>query len=237
MTRLTFLGTRAEVEEKTEAHFYHSSLLLQVLKPYPFRLLIDYGRIHAFDLSILKPDALLITHAHPDHYLWTLEEVNSAVPVYLTQETLNYGSFLPVNPQLIIPYQIISLGPLEILPYRVIHSIRCPTVGFKIWLPNDKILVYNPDLVDIIAKENILPKVDYYLGDGSTVKSNLIRRKGEILLGHTRIPTQINWCKKFGIKNIIFTHIGQDTMKRENDLVKSYPEIILAYDLMKMTIS
>lgn len=236
MTRLTFLGTKAEIEEKTEKHFYHSSLLVQILNTYPFRLLIDYGRIHAFDLSILKPDAILITHAHPDHYLWTLEEVKTSIPVYLTQETLDYGSFLPVNSHIFIPYQKISLGPLNILPYRVIHSIRCPTVGFKIQLPNDKVLLYNPDLVDIITKEDILPGVDYYIGDGSTLKTNLVRRKGQMLFGHTRIPTQINWCKKFGIKHIIFTHIGQDTLKRENEVIESYPECILAYDQMKITI-
>ena len=236
MTRLTFLGTRAEVEERTEKHFYHSSLLLQVFDAHPFRLLIDYGHIHAYDLSILKPDAILITHAHPDHYLWTLEEANSAIPIYLTQETLDYGKFSPVNSCIFIPYQRLSLGPFQILPYRVIHSICCPAVGFKIRLPDYKVLIYNPDLVDIIAKEQILPGSDYYIGDGSTVKANLVRREGKILLGHTRITTQINWCKKYGINNIIFTHIGKDTMNRENDFPRLYPESILAYDQMKMTV-
>ncbi len=40
MARLTFLGTRAEIEEKTENHYYHSSLLLQAFHPHPFRLLL-----------------------------------------------------------------------------------------------------------------------------------------------------------------------------------------------------
>ena len=236
MTRLTFLGTRAEIEEKTENHYYHSSLLLQAFHPHPFRLLIDYGHIHSYDLSILRPDAMLITHAHPDHYIWAIEEINHAVPVFLTTQTLDYGKFSPVCPQIFIPYRSFSLGPFQILPYRVIHSIHCPAVGFKIQLPDNKALVYNPDLVDIIAKENILPDVDYYIGDGSTIQTNLVRRKKEMFYGHTRISTQINWCKKYGIENSIFTHIGKDTLNKEEHFSEIYPEAILAYDGMKLTV-
>jgi len=236
MARLTFLGTRAEIEEKTENHYYHSSLLLQILQPDSFRLVIDYGTIHSYDLSILKPDAILITHAHPDHYIWTKEEANNATPVYLTRETLEHGNFSPVHPHIFYPFQWFPLGPVQILPYRVMHSIRCPAVGFKIQLPDDKVVVYNPDLVDMISKDNILPDTDYYIGDGSTINTNLVRRKGENFYGHTRIFTQINWCKKFGIKNIIFTHIGKDTLRQENHFSEIYPEAILAYDGMKLII-
>jgi phosphoribosyl 1,2-cyclic phosphodiesterase len=234
MIRLTFLGTRADVEENTENHFYHSSLLLQSINAHPFRLLIDYGRIRAYDLSILKPDAILITHAHPDHYLWTLEETNSAVPVYLTRETHNYGTYAPVHSHILTPYESLTLGPFQIFPYRVFHSTNCPAVGFKIELPDGIVLAYNPDLVDIITKELILPGVDYYIGDGSTIKANLIRRKGGMFFGHTSIPDQISWCKEYGIENIIFTHIGKDTMERENYFQEQYPESILAYDQMKI---
>ena len=236
MVRLTFLGTRAEIEEKTENHYYHSSLLLQVFNPISFRLMIDYGYIHSYDLSMLKPDAILITHAHPDHYIWSVEEANNAIPVYLTAETLKYGKFSPINHHTFCPYQWFSLGPFDILPYRVLHSINCPAVGFKIKLPDKKMLVYNPDLVDIIGKEKILNNVNYYIGDGSTVDVNLVRRKGENLYGHTRIPTQINWCKKFGVDNIIFTHVGKDTINKEVYFSEKYPDAILAYDEMKIMI-
>ncbi len=234
MIRMTFLGTRAGVEENTENHFYHSSLLLHSINAHPFRLLIDYGRIRAYDLSILKPDAILITHAHPDHYLWTLQEVNTAVPIYLTRETYDYGTYTPVHPRIFTPYNNLTLGPFQIFPYRVLHSINCPAVGFKIELPDGIVLIYNSDLVDIIGKEYILQGVDYYIGDGSSVKENLVRRKGEMLLGHTAIPNQIEWCLKYGIKNIIFTHLGKDIMKRGNDFTKLYPDSILACDQMKI---
>ena len=236
MAILAFLGTRGEIEEKTETHFYHSSLLVQVSNPYPFRLLIDYGRIHAYGLSLLQPDALLITHGHPGHYLWTLQVADSAVPVYLTQETLSYGRFSPCNPKIIVPFRQFTVGPFSIFPYRVLHSIRCPAVGFKITLPDQTIVLYNPDLVDIIAKEHILPGADYYIGDGSSINACMVRRKGEMLYGHTRISTQLNWCKKYRIKDIVFTHLGQDTLSQKDDFYKLYPECVLAYDQMKITI-
>jgi ribonuclease BN (tRNA processing enzyme) len=236
MNRLTFLGTKAAIEEKSEKHYYHSSLLLQIFKPYSFRLMIDYGLIHSYDLSILKPDVLLITHAHPDHYIWSVEEVNNAISVYLTRETLEYGKFSPVNSHVFQPYQWFSVGPIKVFPYRVIHSIRCPAVGFKIQLPDNKILVYNPDLVDIITKEYVLPGTDYYIGDGSTVNTNLVRREGENFYGHTRISTQVNWCNKFKIQNIIFTHIGKNTLRKEDTFSEMFPGVILAHDEMKITI-
>lgn len=236
MNRLTFLGTKAAIEEKTEKHYYNSSLLLQVINPYPFRLMIDYGYIHSYDLSILKPDVILITHAHPDHYIWSVEEVNNAIPVYLTSNTLKYGKFSPVNSHIFYPYQCFSVGPIKVFPYRVMHSIRCPAVGFKIQLPDNKILVYNPDLVDIITKEDILPDTDYYIGDGSTINANLVRREGENFYGHARISTQVNWCNKFKIKNIIFTHIGKNILCKEDSFSEMFPEALLAYDEMKITI-
>lgn len=236
MVRLTFLGTRAEIEEKTEKHYYHTSLLLQVLQPNPFRLVIDYGRVHPYDLSILKPDAILITHAHPDHYIWAIEEMDYAVPVFLTHETLKYGKFAPFNPRVISPYQLFSLGSFRIFPYRVIHSIHCPAVGFKIQFPDNRVMLYNPDLVDIIAKEKILTGIDYYIGDGSTLQRNMVRREGAMFYGHTSIANQMNWCKKFEIKNIIFTHIGKDTLREEHHFLQVYPEAILACDEMKLII-
>lgn len=103
-------------------------------------------------------------------------------------------------------------------------------------LPDDKVLVYNPDLVDIIAKEHVLSGVDLYIGDGSAINKNLIRSEGSMFFGHATILSQIEWCKDYGIKEIIFTHIGSDTINGKDDFNSSFPEIILAYDQMKITI-
>lgn len=232
MTKLIFLGTKGEIEESTEKHQYHSSLLLISQN---YRLLIDHGMIHKMDLTTITPDGILVTHAHPDHYIWLNEEVNIQVPVYLTNDTYNYGKYKPSQSNIIKPGIPFQLGPFNCLAYQVIHSLRCPTVGYKIYVEGNKI-AYNPDLIDIINKDNILYDVSYYVGDGSAIRSNLVRRRANQLFGHTRIITQINWCHKFGIKNIVFTHLGKEIITKEEELTKSYPEIILAYDGMELII-
>jgi ribonuclease BN (tRNA processing enzyme) len=232
MIKLIFLGTKGEIEEFSRKHKYNSSLLIEYKK---FKLLIDYGKIHKYNLEKIKPNVILITHAHPDHYIWTKENLKSKIPVYLTKETFDYGKFKPENYNIIKPETKIKIGPFTILPYRVLHSIKCPTIGFKIFVGKKKI-IYNPDLVDIINKNKILKNTDYYIGDGSCIKANLVRKKEREIFGHTRITTQINWCKKFGIKNLIFTHLGKETIKKEKQFKRENPNIIIAHDNMEIEI-
>lgn len=233
MGKLIFLGTTGEIEKETPKHRYHSSILINFNN---FKLLIDYGLKHKYKLEEIKPNAILITHAHPDHYCWLEENIKIEVPVYLTEETLNYGKYKPYNYRIIAISNKFKLNFLEIIPYRVLHSIRCPAVGFKIKILENKTLVYNPDLVDILDKDEILAGVSHYIGDGSSLKTNLVRRRGDQFFGHTRIITQINWCKKYDIKNIIFTHLGKEVVEKEEEFSKKFPEAILAYDDMELTI-
>ncbi len=233
MTKIAFLGTKGEIEESSRKHQYHSSLLLTYRK---FKLQIDYGALHRLDITETGAKALLITHAHPDHYFWLDHNTQTDIPVYLTQETLDYGKYQPANPQVIKPGTPFTVGPFRITAYRAIHSLRCPAVGYKIKTPERTVLVYNPDLVDIVEKDNILKGVDYYIGDGSAIKANLVRRTGNKLFGHTRITTQINWCKDRSIENIFFTHLGKETIREEKSFRKEHPEAVLAHDGMALQI-
>lgn len=232
MVKLIFPGSKGEIEEFTEKHQYNASLLLTCGTA---RLLIDYGKLRKYTLRELKPDAILITHAHPDPYAWLYEDIETEIPVYMTQETYDYGKYRPANPHIFQTGDEFDTGPFHWSAYRVMHSIRCPTVGFKVSIEN-KTLAYNPDLVEIVEKDKILSGVDYYVGDGSAIQANLVRRRGDILFGHSRMSTQINWCKKFGIQNIIFTHLGKETLAKEDAFKQEHPEVILAYDDMEMEI-
>ena len=233
MTELVFLGTKGEIEENSPKHAYHSSLFLRYEGD---SLLIDYGVLHKFRPEDINPSAILITHAHPDHYVWLKEDIRTEIPVYLTMETLEYGKFRPENHKVITPGEKFKIGGVECLAYRVIHSIRCPAVGYKLKI-GQKTLVYNSDLVDIVEKDSVLTGVDYYIGDGSGIRANLVRRRGDQLFGHTRITTQINWCKKYGINHIIFTHLGKETIEKEAEFKQEHPDITLAYDGMELTLS
>ncbi|MDZ7837227.1 MAG: MBL fold metallo-hydrolase [Actinomycetota bacterium] len=92
---LRFPGTRGEIEESSKRHRYHSSIIVEEADT---RILIDYGQKHnpVLNREISNFDALLITHAHPDHYMWTVEE-NKAVeiPVYLTRKLWNTAGISP----------------------------------------------------------------------------------------------------------------------------------------------
>ncbi len=232
MAKLVFLGTKGEIEESAPKHKYHSSLLII---SEGVKLLIDYGLLRKYSLDEIKPEAILITHAHPDHYAWLNEDLKTEIPVYLTKETADYGKFLPGNAKTVEPGEKFEVGPFRFLPYRVIHSIRCPAVGYKIETP-DQTLVYNSDLVDIVDKEKILEGIDYYIGDGSAIRANLVRRRGDQIFGHTRITTQINWCQKYGISKIIFTHLGKETLEKEKEFSAAHAGVTLAYDEMELLI-
>lgn len=230
--KLVFLGTKGEIEESTEKHKYNSSLLITSAQT---KILIDYGMLHGYNLDEIKPDAILITHAHPDHYVWLNNDVKTEVPVYLTHETLDYGKFKPLNPIVVSPGEKLEIGSFRWQCYRVIHSIRCPAMGFKI-KAEGKTIIYNSDLIDILEKDEVLKGVDWYIGDGSAVKANLVRRRDDKLFGHTRITTQLNWCKSRGISNTIFTHLGKETLAKEEEFTREHPEAILAYDGMELEI-
>lgn len=232
MTKLIFLGTKGEIEEFTERHQYHSST---VIMSDSVKLLLDYGMLQRYSLEEIKPDAVLITHAHPDHYSWLKKDIRTDVPVYLTKETFDYGKFRPHNAKVVLPGQEQQIGPFHWSCYMVIHSIRCPAVGFKIRV-RGKTFIYNSDLVDIVEKDSVLKDVDYYIGDGSSIRANLVRRRGDTLFGHARITTQINWCRKYGISHIIFTHLGKETIREEQKFAQEHSDIILAYDGMELEV-
>ncbi|GAB4117121.1 MAG: MBL fold metallo-hydrolase [Candidatus Caldatribacteriota bacterium] len=233
MTKLIFLGTKGEIEEENIRHQYHSSIIIE---EDDFKLLIDYGRKHPLRLEEIKADVILITHAHPDHYIWLEQDIKTPTPIYLTEKTVNYGKYKPENCKIIQNNQIYPIGPLEIIPYPVLHSLRCPTVGFKIKTLKSFCLVYNPDVVDIVEKDKILTGVNLFIGDGSSWKINLVRRRGSQFFGHTRITTQLNWCKRFKIKDSIFTHLGKELLEKEREFSEQFSEVKLAYDGMEIWI-
>jgi ribonuclease BN (tRNA processing enzyme) len=208
---LEFPGTRGEIEESSKKHRYHSSL---VVKYNSTRVLVDYGEKHSRQLeeNVNSFDGLLITHAHPDHYIWTLKEDRSVtIPVYLTRDAFDYSENKPAECRIIKNGERFSIKDLYFVPYKVIHSFRCPAVCFRI--EGDKNIIYAPDLVDTEKdKEEVLDSIDCLIGDGSSLNINMVRRKDNKIYGHTRIKTEVNWCKKYGVKKLIITHCGKQVV-------------------------
>lgn len=231
--KLKFLGTKGEIEEENNQHYYNSSLLIEEKG---FKLLIDHGMI-SIDLNNINPDAILITHSHPDHFVWLKKDEDYSGPIYLTAETKKLSKYKK-NFKIINKNKWDKIGPFNIFAYAVVHSLRAPAVGYKI--KSAHTLIYNPDLV-AIKNQFLLKDVNLYIGDGSSVKGNLVRRNKQGLFGHAKISTQINWCKKYNIKNIIFTHFGKEALKigdkkLESEIKQAGIEIKIAHDNMDYTL-
>lgn len=240
---IEFPGTRGEIEESSPRHKYHSSLIVRGKST---GLLVDFGTKHNPGLAkiINSFNFILITHAHPDHYIWTLEEKNCiTAPVYMTPETFNYGRNKPLNYRIIKSGREYILNDLKITAYKVTHSIKCPAVAYKI--KGDKTIIYAPDILDFNEDKVILLRdIDLMVADGSSLNINMVRRKDDKLFGHTMIKTIIGWCKKYNVKNLIITHCGKQvvTMKEDElmEKIKEYSEelvnVRVAYDGLKLKI-
>lgn len=232
--RLKFLGTKGEIEEEAPKHKYNSSLLIEEKG---FKLLIDHGLI-SHPLSLIKPKAIIITHGHPDHFIWLKKDEEFQRKIYVTAETKQVTKYQK-NFEIIEKNKWFLIGPFKILAFPVVHSLLSPAVGFKI--KNSQTIIYNSDLI-VPEDKSVLENIDLFVGDGSSFKSNLVRRKGNKLFGHTRMTTQINWCKNYKIKKIIFTHFGKEALEIGDEelrkkLKQEEIEIKIAYDGMRYKLS
>src|SRR5581483_10161522 len=130
MAQLTFLGTRGEIEARTDRHRMHTSLMIEAEGK---RIMIDCGLDWLGKVYELKPDALLLTHAHKDH-AWGLRE-GAPCPVYAPERTWKTLENCWIQKPVTIPLKssFESLGT-RFIAFPVDHSINCPAVGYKIKL-------------------------------------------------------------------------------------------------------
>ena len=238
---IEFPGTKGEIEESSAEHKYHSSLIIRYKKTCA---LIDFGIKYNPQLinKIGDLDFILITHAHPDHYILTVKDENRInTPIYLNRITFGYSKYKPKDYRIFQTGKKYSMKDLDVTAYKVIHSIRCPAVGFKI--KGDKTIIYAPDIVDFEEdKGTVLKDVDMLIADGSSLNINMVRRKEGKLFGHTRVKTIIGWCKKYNIGRLIVTHCGKQivTMDKKElaGRLEEYTEgkinVVVAYDGYKM---
>ena len=203
--RLRFYGTKGYVEEESDAHRGHSAFLLEAGG---FRLLCDFGQNRQGMLAKIAPDAILVSHAHPDHS-WGLKE-GTGVPVHASAVTHEILKDIPIHRREVLePRRPAKIGPFLVTTYPVVHSVRCPCVASRIETP-DGTLVYSGDIVSFEDPQEALPGADAYLGDGSTLTGSLVRRHPSgVLIGHTTVRAQLGWLAKAGVKRAVFSHFGK----------------------------
>jgi ribonuclease BN (tRNA processing enzyme) len=203
--KLTFLGTRGEIEARTRRHIMHSSLMVSYRGR---KVMVDCGADWLGRIDELKPKAIVVTHAHPDH-AWGLKE-GAPCPVYATKEAWRLMEGYGIGERRVVEHRSATgIEGMIFEAFPVEHSIRAPAVGYRI-SAGGATMFYAPDVVYVHDRQRALRGARLYAGDGATVTRSLVRRRNEVLIGHAPIRTQLTWCQKEGVARAIFTHCGTE---------------------------
>src|SRR5213596_616250 len=236
--KLTFLGTRGEVEARTRRHRMHTSLLVSYRHA---NVMIDCGLDWLGKLQRASPKAIVLTHAHPDH-AWGLKQ-GAPCPVYAPEKTWQELSHYPIKDRHVIKERTpLKICGITFEAFPVEHSILSPAVGYRVTAGRARIF-YAPELIFIHDCNAALHGAEIYIGDGATVTRSFIRKRGRALIGHSPVRTQLTWCEKEGVPRAIITHCGSEMVtgderklsaKLRDIGVERHVEVRIAYDGMKL---
>ncbi len=238
--KLTFIGTRGEIDARTRRHRMHTSLLVSYRAA---NVMIDAGLDWLGKLKRLSPSAIVLTHAHPDH-AWGLKR-GAPCPVYATQKTWDELQHYPINDRHVIKERTpTKISGITFEAFPVEHSILSPAVGYRV-SAGRACVFYAPDLIFIHERSAALKDVQIYIGDGATVTRSFIRKRGKALIGHSPVQTQLAWCQKEGVPRAIITHCGSEMVTGDEREIAAKVGAMaaergvdarIAYDGMKLTV-
>lgn len=213
--KLTFLGTRGYIKARTPLHYMHSSLMVSYGKK---NIMIDCGEDWLDKILDMHPDAIFVTHGHPDH-AWGLKNGAPCRVYAIDAAWENMNTFQIAERELIELRKPVSVGAVTFEAFSVVHSTRAPAVGYRI-SAGKKSIFYVPDLVYINERAEALRGVAAYVGDGATITRSMVRKPGTELIGHTPIRTQLTWCQKEGVPLAMITHCGTEIVESDEQEVQ-----------------
>jgi phosphoribosyl 1,2-cyclic phosphodiesterase len=180
-------------------------------------VIVDCGEDWMGEVVGWDAQAIVVTHAHPDHAFGL--QAGAPCPVYATEASWKTMESFGIEERRTMP----TREPIEIAGRRtspgmtfkafpVLHSTRAPAVGYRITAGRVSIF-YVPDVAWIKDREAALSGVKLYVGDGATVTRSMVRKPGDVIIGHVPIRTQLTWCQKSGVPRAIFTHLGSQIIE------------------------
>jgi len=161
----------------------------------------------------LRPHAIVLTHAHPDHAFGLRD--SAPCPVYATRRTWQLISCFPIADRHVLPLRRETrIDGVRFRPIPVFHSITAPAVGFRI-AAGRSCVFYAPDIAHLPDAPRALRGVELYIGDGATVTRPMVWPvKGQVI-GHAPIRRQLGWCRRAGVARAVFTHCGSGIVKAD----------------------
>lgn len=212
--KLTFLGTRGQIEARSRRHYRHSSLLIECGER---RVQIDRGADWREELVSPEVHAVVLTHSHPDHAAGL--QGGSDVPVHATAQTWQRIDDYPIKPafrQTVAPRSPREIEGITFEAFPVQHSLNHPAVGYRM-SAGRSVIFYCPDVVAIRDSAEALGGIDVYIGDGAAPDRPIIKHQDGQPTGHTTIRTELDWCAEHGVPRAIFTHCGSAIVAGDED--------------------
>jgi len=151
--KVLFVGTRGYIDAKTKWHKRHTMTQISYKKT---TVLIDCGLDWLRYAKRLQADAIVITHAHPDH-AWDLQK-GSPAPVYATKDSWKIMKDYDIpkkDRHVLRAYKKFKIGSLIFQTFPVEHSLIAPAVGYRITANKVTIFVVH-DLVYIYKRKQAL---------------------------------------------------------------------------------